>query len=554
MIDDEGGLHRPPSFFPSVILHFKEFSMKLFRIFTAIIICLVSFPYIVTVGTGSSLIDSLDGKNRDFRIIETDDKTVYFHQRMIDDAVVEKDYILYQFDRDTNTLLDRKMHWRDDLPVHLPQIISRHDAESLVDATVLRSGLYYISPESDVFPLNPPPHNPCWVVRTVEAGMMEVWIIDAVEGRRLGYGLPPPFDAFSFSGSMYFYPCDYSWSSWSHSARSWFDTMGYSCEGVEWPTESQIRSHVSSHETAMFYEIAHGGSSSFASGCSEGYYPEYTYSSEIQSWISGYEKMPFAFIASCDGMCYTYDNTFSYEFRKGSTENTATVGYCGMSHSYCDLCWVYSLNWQNTLFDYMSQGYSVKYAFDQANADYPACADGNCMRFAGDETFAVFPPVKRNPQSEYIIDNVDAHFVILSGDWNSRIHSSAYGGDTCYNRPGTGEERAGWRVDTLVPEGCYEVYLWKFEHPLLYRMATDVHYRVHHRDGVSDWIVIDQSTPGNEWVYLGEFEFDGDHTQGVLITDEADGFVVADAVKLVHAGGLDDIESQCPCSRENYTE
>ncbi len=31
----------------------------------------------------------------------------------------------------------------------------------------LFSGLYMISPESDVFPLDPPPLNPCWVVRSV---------------------------------------------------------------------------------------------------------------------------------------------------------------------------------------------------------------------------------------------------------------------------------------------------------------------------------------------------------------------------------------------------
>jgi parallel beta-helix repeat protein len=43
----------------------------------------------------------------------------------------------------------------------------------------------------------------------------------------------------------------------------------------------------------------------------------------------------------------------------------------------------------------MNQGYPVKYAFDQAGADYPTCASHGCMRFAGDTEFAVVPIVSR---------------------------------------------------------------------------------------------------------------------------------------------------------------
>ena len=68
--------------------------------------------------------------------------------------------------------------------------------------------------------------------------------------------------------------------------------------------------------------------------------------------------------------------------------NTATVGYCGMSATYCATCWDYSVPWQDALFGYIYQGWTVKDAFDQAQADYPACAGtNNCMRFAGDPEF-----------------------------------------------------------------------------------------------------------------------------------------------------------------------
>ena len=138
----------------------------------------------------------------------------------------------------------------------------------------------------------------------------------------------------------------------------------------------------------MFYEIAHGGSDSFANSCDSWGYFEMTTAGDIESWIDDYPCMRFTFIASCDGMCQTGDGSFSYEFRKGGTNSTVTVGYCGMSANYCSLCWEYSLSWQDALFNYMYAGWTVKDAYDQAQADYPACAgSNNCMRFAGDEDF-----------------------------------------------------------------------------------------------------------------------------------------------------------------------
>jgi hypothetical protein len=67
-------------------------------------------------------------------------------------------------------------------------------------------------------------------------------------------------------------------------------------------------------------------------------------------------------------------------------------------------------------------------------------------------------------------------------------------------------------------------------------MATGARYRVRHRDGTSPWIPVDQSAPGDAWVSLGVFPFDASRPQGILITDAADGYVIADAVKLVYSG------------------
>ena len=151
-----------------------------------------------------------------------------------------------------------------------------------------------------------------------------------------------------------------------------------------------LRSHIQSTETAMFYELAHGGSYYFHNICPDG---ESITATEVETWIACYTKMPFTFIGSCGGLCELGPNTLSYAFRKGSSEDTVTVGYCGMGTPECANAWVYSVRWQDTLFRCMNQGDTVGEAFDRAMVEYPTCLD--CMRIAGDEEFASVPVVKR---------------------------------------------------------------------------------------------------------------------------------------------------------------
>jgi len=360
-------------------------------------------PYQVV---SNDLLRQYDPEYEQFSGIEISNKIVYFQQRMLEEAIVQKDRIVYHFDKNTKELLDVKVHWREDLPDELPPIISREQAEAMVEAPVRYSRLYYIAEDSRVFPIKPTPKNPCWVIETLNDSDTTVTIIDAVEGELAGFGVPPPsqYAAFSLTGYMYEHPNDcsanFGWYPWYLNARDWFDTMNYNTDFIKYPNEAKLRSHIQSHQTAMFYEIAHGGSYGFTASydsnlCSS----PLTSSDEIEQWIANYEKMPFTFLASCGGMCYTDDDTLSYEFRKGSNTDTATVGYCDMSVLPCvEDCWYGdgTLEWQDALFNYMNQGWTVKDAFDQANADYPGCGANGCMRFAGDESFAVIPVIRRD--------------------------------------------------------------------------------------------------------------------------------------------------------------
>jgi hypothetical protein len=327
--------------------------------------------------------------DKEFKKVEIGDMIVYFHQRTIDGAIVEKDFIVYQFDEDTKQLLNKKLHWRTDLPEHVTPKITKEEAESMVRGEVQFTRLYIISPESDVLPLKPTSHNPCWVVRSVDNDKPIVTIIDAVDGKVLGLGVPPPYTSFSLSGPWYLYPdCWGAWTAFYQNAEYWFNRMGYFTEAIMWPEEAKVISHVQSCSTAMLYEIAHGTYTYFVNSCTD-----ITYASYIHNWIADYTKMPFTFLGSCDGMCNVSKLTLSYEFRKGSMENTVTVGYCHMAEPECDHAWVYALDWQDAMFNYMTHEHTVKEAFDHALADYPMCVD--CMRFVGDENFSVVPVVRR---------------------------------------------------------------------------------------------------------------------------------------------------------------
>ena len=163
-----------------------------YLIFGLCLIVLVLIFKVAMAAENNDLIRKYETGDKKFKRFEIGNTISYFHQRMIGDAVVENDFINYQFDKDTEELTDKKMHWRTDLPEHVTSKISKEQAESMVKGEVQSAKLYIISPESHVFPLDPTPENPCWVVRSITDGNMIVTIIDAITGKIPGYGVPPP--------------------------------------------------------------------------------------------------------------------------------------------------------------------------------------------------------------------------------------------------------------------------------------------------------------------------------------------------------------------------
>jgi hypothetical protein len=350
------------------------------------------------IGSQDTLLGKYEKSDKVFIKLQIENIVSYFHRRTIGEAIVEKDFIRYQFDTNTGELIEKKVKWREDLPDRIDPVIAREQAESMVEGVVQFTELYIISPESDVFLIKPTPENPCWAVRSIDEGRIIITVIDAISGKKLGYGIPPPGAGYSFSGPFDSLVCDGGWVSWYTSARDWFESMGYPTTAEMYPRKPDIQSHLQNDSTAMFYVIAHSKHKTwgFQNWCFE-----YTTALEIEAWLASYAHMPFTFLANCSGMCDTLDtaaeSSLSYAFRKGSNEDAVTVGYCRMDSSICLDCWYFSLEWQDGFFCYLDSGYSMGYAFDHANLDYPVCAipEWKCLRMAGDRDLIVVPTITR---------------------------------------------------------------------------------------------------------------------------------------------------------------
>jgi hypothetical protein len=120
----------------------------------------------------------------------------YSRWRKIDNVTVELDRRVYIFDRETEELIEKGIHWRDDLPDHLPPIISEEEAMDIGGGT--EAYLIYIDPDSIMFSIEPT-ENPCWAVRIWkympelnDTYNTDVIVVDAVTGEILGHGTPIP--------------------------------------------------------------------------------------------------------------------------------------------------------------------------------------------------------------------------------------------------------------------------------------------------------------------------------------------------------------------------
>jgi hypothetical protein len=226
----------------------------------------------------------------------------------------------------------------------------------------------------------------CWEVRTKQG---ETLLFDK-NGAEIGCGIPTPYYGFAMSG---FHEESWPdpWVDFRLNAYDWFTHWCDLTTEIALPSPSAISSYVSDPDYELFYELAHGAETYFQAD----WYGSYYTSTMTANDLVNREKMRFAFIGSCHGMTTTGPGTFSYEFRKGSLDETVTIGYDHMEE-----CpgWANALDWQDLMFYLMDSGYTIKDAFDQATATYPAIAPA--VVFVGDTSMKIFEEGEEPPEDE----------------------------------------------------------------------------------------------------------------------------------------------------------
>ncbi|UIX29689.1 golvesin C-terminal-like domain-containing protein [Streptomyces sp. GQFP] len=135
-----------------------------------------------------------------------------------------------------------------------------------------------------------------------------------------------------------------------------------------------------------------------------------------------------------------------------------------------------------------------------------------------------------------VADNDSAEFDTVSGEWNNASGVAGYYGPNYRTRPaGTGSAVVRWRLD-VPADGAYDVAVRYTAHT---NRASNAPYVVNHADG-STVIPVDQRERGGQWVSLGNFRFTPGQPATIELSDAADGYVVADAVRTTHHGVVAD--------------
>jgi hypothetical protein len=128
------------------------------------------------------------------------------------------------------------------------------------------------------------------------------------------------------------------------------------------------------------------------------------------------------------------------------------------------------------------------------------------------------------PGSLYL-DDPDAELVC---DWGSS--ATGYSGGYRWHAAGTGGCTATWTPDVPTTD-TYNVYAWWKSSP---NRATDSPYTIYY-DGGSATVDVNQEINGSQWNYLGNFPFAAGTSGSVELSDDADEFVIADAIKLTQS-------------------
>ncbi|OYD09930.1 golvesin C-terminal-like domain-containing protein [Paludifilum halophilum] len=115
------------------------------------------------------------------------------------------------------------------------------------------------------------------------------------------------------------------------------------------------------------------------------------------------------------------------------------------------------------------------------------------------------------------------------GGWALSTNAQGYFGSDYYaHPPGNGSATFTWSFK-VKQTGRYEVFV---NYASAFDRASNAPYTIHHTGGETVKM-IDQRTGGGRWVSLGVYSYKKGETGRVILSNRANGFVIADAVRVI---------------------
>ena len=139
------------------------------------------------------------------------------------------------------------------------------------------------------------------------------------------------------------------------------------------------------------------------------------------------------------------------------------------------------------------------------------------------------------PSSDRVIDDGDSGYVQEGDGWRRGGLAGSYGGDYRFHAAGNGSNRVRWTFDNLAT-GNYEVFTTWMHHA---NRASNAPFSVYDGSSLEQALNVNQrlaptgaSYAGRPWQRLGTFSIENGQMQ-LELSDAGDGFVIADAVRIV---------------------
>ncbi len=131
--------------------------------------------------------------------------------------------------------------------------------------------------------------------------------------------------------------------------------------------------------------------------------------------------------------------------------------------------------------------------------------------------------------SAIVVDNLSGTF---TGTWGTSTSVGGYFG-TNYQAQAAGAGANSFTWTPAIPNtGSYKVYARWTQHP---NRSTHAVYTVNHAGGATT-VTVNQEANGGTWQLLGTFTLNAGSGNTVVLVDQGDGFVIADAIKFTPDG------------------